>query len=326
LKPPHPHHVRSSHVRAGSYTASFRSGGVTADDSGGGPSGQATMAPTRPPTSPVKNAGGTYAIGYYSWPNAQSVAIPKNYNLGVCHLDGATSSSSITYHNIPEAQNMSVNMVQAMKRYGWQLAALKGDSQLPVNSIRRSDQGYGGGEFFTQATIGLFLDHGDYGTDPDYNPGSSGSKQTYFRSNVDGGDNGWLRMCQFGFGGSLKWMALVACDSFPDPNYSSMKNAGAIPLKTTHLACGASTIMSVGEDIGAYWAKNLLKKKQMITTAWFNAGRSQYQYAIGVQNPTVFRVVGYPECMNDTVQNNTAPSTPSASPGNLTKQDSQVYP
>jgi len=217
-------------------------------------------------------------------------------------------------------------MVRAMKRSGWELAGLKGDQDLPVNSIRRSDRGYGGGEYFTAGTIGLFLDHGDYGDEPDYNPGSSGSKQTYFRSDRDSGDNGWLRMCQFGFGGNLKWMAILACNSFADPNYSSMKNAGAIPLKTTHLACGASTIIAVGEDIGAYWTKNMLRKQQMITDAWFNAGRSQYQNATGQANPTKFRVVGYPECMNDTVQNNTAPSTPSASPGNLTKQDSQVYP
>jgi len=292
-----------------------------------GPSGQSSSAPTRPPTSPTKNAAGNYAIGYYSWPSPQTVSIPKNGMpfpaTGVCHLDGS-SSSSISFDNIPEAQTMSQNMERAMKRYGWKLGTIKGDQALPVNSIRRSDQGYGGGEYFTTATIGLFLDHGDYGTDPDYNPGSSGSDQTYFRSDVDSGDNGWLRMCQFGFGGNLKWMGVLACNSLT--TYSSMVDAGAIPLKTTHLVCGASTIAAVGEDIGANWTKNMLKKKQAITDAWFNAGRSQYQYATNLTGTISFRVAGYPECMSDTVKNNTAPSSPSPAPGNLTVQDSQVYP
>jgi Bacterial Ig domain len=289
-----------------------------------GPSGQSTAAPTRPSVAPAKNAAGNYAIGYYSWPTAQTFNIPQNYTLGVCHLDGS-SANGVRFDNIPEAQTMAKNMAKTMTQYAWKVGTIKGDADLPVRSIERSDLSIGGGEYFTSSTIGLFLDHGDYGTDPDYNPGSSGSKQVYFRSDVDSGENGWLRMCQFGFGGNLKWMAILACNSVCDPNYSSMKNAGAIPLKTTHLICGASTIAAVGEEIGADWTKNMLKRRQTIADAWFNAGRSQYEGATNIST-TVFRIVGYPECMGDTVRANTAPSSPSAAPGNLTKQDSQVYP
>jgi hypothetical protein len=298
------------------------------DSAYSGPSSQNANVPTRPPTSPTKNAANNYAIGYYSWPSDQTVAIPKNGITfpitGVCHLDIGSSYSSIVFDNIPEAQTMSQNMERAMKRYGWKLGSIKGDQDLPVNSIRRSDQGYGGGEYFTTATVGLFLDHGNYGLDPDYSHGSSGSKQTYFRSDVDGGDNGWLRMCQFGFGGNLKWMGVLACNSLT--TYSSMLNAGGIPLKTTHMVCGTSTISAVGEEIGADWTKNMLKKKQSIVDAWFNAGRSQYQYATNLTGTISFRVAGYPECMDDTIKNNTEPTSPSSAPGNLTKQDSQVYP
>jgi hypothetical protein len=222
---------------------------------------------------------------------------------------------------------MAVNMERTMKRYGWQLAFEKGDQNLPVNSIRRGDQG--GGEIFTAATIGLFLDHGDYGLDPDYNPGSSGSKQTYFRSDADGGDNGWLRMCQFGFGGNLNWMAILACNSLCDPNFSSMASVGAIPLKTTHLVCGCASLAAVGEDIGAYWAKNMLSfwSPETVANAWFDAGIKQYKYSTNLTGTTIiFRVAGYPECMSDTVQNNTAPTSPSPTPRNLTKIDKQVYP
>ena len=212
-----------------------------------------------------------------------------------------------------------------MKRNGWYMEFQWGDTNLPVNSIRRNDLGYGGAAVFTQAALGIFLGHGSFGTDPDYSPGSSGSYQTYFRSDADGGDNGWLRMCQFGFGGNLKWMGILACNSLS--NYLSMSSVGAIPLDTTHLVCGASTIAALGEDIGAFWAKKMLGRNgESIANAWFDAARTEYSNAIGMTGPYVFCVAGYPECMGDTIKNNTAPSNPSPAPRNLTRVESQVYP
>lgn len=117
-----------------------------------------------------------------------------------------------------------------------------------------------------------------FGTDPDYSAGSSGSTQTYFRIGTDLGDNGWLRMCQIGFGGDLKWLGVLACNSLT--TYSSMSSAGAIPLKTTHMVCGMAAIGAVGEEFGEYWAKKMLggvfKTREKISSAWFDAGHDQY--------------------------------------------------
>jgi hypothetical protein len=292
-----------------------------------GPSGQSSSAPSRPPTAPMKNSVGTYGVAYFDWSSPQTVSIPQNYILGVCHLDGS-SLSGVSFDNIPEGPNFELNFIRTMSKAGWKIQYERSDSLLHANDMRRSDQGYGGGELFTTAEIGLFLDHGDYGTDPDYNPGSSGSKQTYFRCSSDGGDNGWLRMCQIGFGGNLKWLGILACNSLN--TYSSMKSAGAIPLKTTHLVCGTATIAAVGEDFGKLWAKKMLggffASPETIANAWFDAGHDQYQYATNLTGTITFRVAGYPECMSDTIQNNTAPTSPSSAPGNLTKTDQQVYP
>ncbi len=314
-----------------SSTESFNAGSVGPDYAG--PSAQSTTVPMRPPTGPVKNAVNNYAIGYYSFPNPRTVSIPQNGipypTTGVCHLDGS-NRSQISLDNIPEADMTAVNMIQTMKKKGWKLAFEKADQDLPVNSIRRSDQGYGGSEIFTQATIGLFMGHGDYGTDPDYSAGASGSEQTYFCSSNpnDSGNNVWLRMCQFGFGGNLKWMAILACNSICDPNYSSMLSAGGIPLKTTHLLCGTDSISWMEENIGANWAINMIGKNQQIVNAWFNAAHDAYKEAQPgvITNTVTFRVAGYPECMTDTVVTNTAPSNPSSAPGNLVEQHQQVYP
>ncbi|HEY3762876.1 MAG TPA: DUF6345 domain-containing protein [Verrucomicrobiae bacterium] len=310
-------------------TASFE----TADAAAGysGPSGESSEAPTRPPTSPMKNSVGTFGVAYFSWSTPQTVNIPENGlpypSTGVCHLDGSNGSTT-HFDQIPEGPNFSVNFIRAMEKGGWTFQYARSDTTLHANDMRRNDQGYGGGELFTTANIGLFLDHGDYGTDPDYNPGSSMSKQTYFRSSSDFGDGGWLRMCQIGFGGNLEWMGILACNSLN--TFSSMSSAGAIPLKTTHMVCGCSTIAAVGEDFGALWAKKMLggvfASPETVANAWFDAGRTQYSYATNMTGTTTFRVAGYPECMDDTLKANTAPISPSAAPGNLTQVTQQVYP
>ncbi|HET7624562.1 MAG TPA: FlgD immunoglobulin-like domain containing protein [Verrucomicrobiae bacterium] len=298
-------------------------------------SSQSTTAPTRPPTAPVKNQANNYAIGFYDFQTPITRNNPKNGlpfpTTQTVRLDGCSSCNQSESDPIPEANMNSVNMIREMKKLGWKLEFQKFNDLLPINSVRRSDQGYNGDEIFTRATVGLFMDHGSYGTTLDYNPGASGSFQTYFPSgnpNDGTGESSWLRLCQFGFGGNLKWMAILACNSICDPNWNSMVSHGAIPLKETHLLLGTAAIAWMGEDIAAYWGENMAKKKQKIRDAWFNAASKQYhEVAPGViTNTVIFRVTGYPECMDDTVANNTAPSNPSSAPGNLTKQDQQVYP
>ena len=109
-----------------------------------------------------------------------------------------------------------------------------------------------------------------------------------------------------------------------------MSSAGAIPLKTTHLVCGCSTVADIGEDSGTFWAKKMFggffTSPESVANAWFDAAREQYSYATNMTGTVSFRVAGYPECMGDTLQNNTAPAAPSPTPGNLTQVTEQVYP
>lgn len=228
---------------------------------------------------------------------------------------------------IPPALNQIGHFCQTMKRLGWKLAYERHDDQLSVSSVRRADLGIGGGELFTQATLGLWISHGTYETAPDLAPGANGAMLTCWpTSNPSESRDPWLRMCQFGFGGNLKWMGILACNSLCDPNFGSMVSAGAIPLKETHLVCGTATIVAVGENVGSYWVVNMIKKKQKIVDAWFAAGRQEYAGQTNLVNPTIFRVAGYPECLSDTIQSSTPPNNPSPAPGNLVRQDSPVWP
>lgn len=208
---------------------------------------QSTKTPTRVPTSPVKNAVNNFGIGYYSFPNGKTTLNPRNLTTpgsSVIHLDGGSGNASIS-DKLPEADHTAINTLNKFTDLGWKMEFQNNDDWLSLNSMKRSDLGIGGGQVFTTATIGLFMSHGSYGAEPDFFPGSSGSKQIYFpSSNPSDGTSAaaWLRLCQFGFGGNLKWMAILACNSICDPNYQDMVNKGAIPLKDTHLLCGTATI------------------------------------------------------------------------------------
>jgi hypothetical protein len=303
---------------------------------GFGGSGQGTTAPTRPQTAAVKNPAGSFAVGYYTYQDPLMISLPNNglppYTQRI-HLDGDPTTSPAYFDSMTLHADEAHYFVSFMEDSGWKLIFNLSDGALPVNSIRRYDASVYGGELFTQATIGFFMSHGSYGTDQDFSSGSSGSKQTYFSTgNSSDLSNPWLRMCHFGFGGSLKWMAITGCNSLADPNWSSMSSAGGIPLKTTHLLCGAKTITYANWGLGSFWAEHMLSDKQRIADAWFNAGIDSMAGATNSTTPNtnvtstvIFRVAGYPESMNDTIATNAGPNSPSATPRNLTKEDKTVF-
>lgn len=241
-------------------------------------------------------------------------------------MDGG-GTGDLEFTQLGVSESMAVNMIQAMKKGGWKLAFENFDSDLTAHSIRRGDQG--GGEVFTQANLGIFLDHGDYGTDPDDTTGANGSKQTYFVSPYPGsGNDPWIRMCQFGFGGNLRWMAILACNSLYGPSFTSMKSLRALPLKETHLVCGCGTIAGVNDVIAQYWAQNMLKKQETVADAWFDAGKQAYKGDPSDQFPgtVTFTVAGYVECMTDSLQTYTNPTNPSDRPTGLTSRNVDVWP
>ena len=88
------------------------SGSLSADEFSpayAGPSGQSSQAPTRPPTAPTKNAAGTYAIGYYTWPVGGSVPNPKNGfpppATQSIRLDGSSGVGSVPYEELSIGAN-----------------------------------------------------------------------------------------------------------------------------------------------------------------------------------------------------------------------------
>lgn len=295
-----------------------------------GPSGQNTLTPGRPPTAPTKNSLGDIGVAFFAHLATNTYSVPLNgYPLpgegGEVQIEN--SYGNVTFYPIPEAGYCANDFQTTMRGKGWwgpNSFNLSG-SIIHVNDLRSAS--LGGNEIFGNVNVGLFIDHGNYGTSADMNPDANGSLMTYMSSdNPSDRSAPWLRLSEFGFGGNLRFMGILACNPLCDPNYNSMLNAGSLPIKSNlHLLCGASTFAACG-DVGGLWAYNMtggfLRPAQTVMQAWFNAGQKQYILLTNWNyGPIVFRVAGQDNCFSDTLKNYQGSTS-----GNIINQDHQVYP
>ena len=213
-----------------------------------------------------------------------------------------------------------------MAKGGWKLGFNKSGAKLSINELKKGS--LGGNDLFGSVNLGLFINHGSYGTSLDYHSFASQTKQTYFSSdNPADASAPWIALGEFGFGGgNLRWMAILACNSLQDGAYQSMLNKGVLPLQDgNHIICGLTTVGAVGEEIGEFWAKNMLgnffTSPKKVKDAWFDAGREQYSFATNLTDTIVFRACGWEDCMDDKLN-----SYSTTTSGDIVKEDSPVYP
>jgi len=312
---------------------------LESESSGGGMSpaaaysapSQNTVAPTRPPTSPVKNGVGIVGVAYFDHLTTNTYGVPKNGlplpgNSGKIQIE--SSYGNIEFDPIPEAAVCADKFIARMQKKGWKMGFKKGSTDFSVNDLKKSS--LGGSDLFGGVNLGLFIDHGSFGTSVEQHNYMSQSKQTYFASaNPADGSAPWIALSEFGFGGAgnLKWIGILACNSLHDANYQSIVNHGFFPLTSdNHLLCGMTTIGAIGEDFGEIWAKKMtggfLVSPETVKDAWFDAGVGQYQYATNLVGTTItFRVAGWDNCLDDTLK-----SPPDSTSGTLDFRDKQVYP
>ena len=122
-------------------------------------------------------------------------------------------------------------------------------------------------------------------------------------------------------------MFMLNCNGLRDDNYFSMHSKNALPLtETSHLMCGASTLLGFTEYFGENIAKELRAKKT-IPRAWFDAGRKTYGQVVpgGIATNRVYtyRVSGWTSCFSDRINSWNDPDTLSDTIDEMTEQ---VYP
>lgn len=320
-----------SELQPARTTAFSRSSHTVADSSSSynGASSQSTVAPTRPPTNPVKNGVGTVGVAYFDHLTTNTYSNPRNGlplsgNGGKIQIEDGYGG--IRFDPIPEAATCASKFVARMQKKAWKKGFIKGSTDFSVNDLRKGS--LGGNDLFGSVNLGLFIDHGNYGTSIDWHSWASQSEQTYFASaNPADASAPWIALSEFGFGGgNLKWMAILACNCLHDDQYQSMINSGVFPLTSgNHLLCGMTTIGAIGEDLGEVWAKKMtgsfLSSPESVKDAWFDAGQAQYQYATNLTGPITFRVAGWDNCLDDTLK-----SFPDTTSDTMDYRDRQVYP
>jgi hypothetical protein len=289
-----------------------------------------TTAPTRPPTAPVKVASGTIGVAYYNFPTPQTYSLPLNGlglpgNSGRVQIQGSYSNRS--FPTIPQVPGAANGFAATMKNHGWKIGF-----NLPGNQLRKNDlrsASLGGNEKFGDVNLGLFIGHGTYGTSVDYNTDASESLETYFPSDnpADAGAP-WIRLSECGFGGNLRWVALLTCFTLRDDNYNSMLDAGVLPIPSNlHLLCGSSTICYTTENIGQLWASKMFPRgflwltgAETVENSWYDAGGDAYRGATNITSTVYFRVAGSDNCFGDTLQ-----SYASGTSGNVIFHEQPVF-
>jgi hypothetical protein len=291
--------------------------------------GAATTAPKKPPTKPVKGSAGEFGVAYWHFPTTLSYPVPPNGlplggNSGKVQIEG--SYGNFTFPPIPECPNLAKGFASVMTKKAWKVGFNLPGDQFRISDLRRSN--LGGNEKFGTVNLGLFITHGSYGTSPDFHADVSQTLQTYSTSdNSADASAPWIRMSEYGFGGSLRRMGLLTCNNLRDENFFSMLDAGVLPITTNlHLLCGTMTTAYVTDDFGQLWAAKMFRKflifpPDPVKNAWFNAARKAYEGATNISHTVIFRVVGWDNCFNDTLQ-----SYAGGTSGTLDWQDGQVWP
>ncbi len=308
-------------------TRSFETG--NANPAFSGPAGQSTLTPGRPPTDAAKNSLGDIGVAFFAHLATNSYANPFSASgLPGARVKIENGTGGVRFDPIPEAGEAANDFVATMMGKGWwgpNSFNLSG-STLHVNNLRAVPY-LAAMRYLATSTLVYLWIMAVMELLRIFNTDAKDSLQTYMAGdNPSDAGAPWLRLSEFGFGGNLRFMAILACNPLRDQNANSMKSQGSLPIKSNlHLLCSASTFSACG-DVGGLWAYNMtggiFRPAQTIVQAWFNAGQTQYTVLTNWTYGTIiFRVAGQDNCFGDKLK-----SYQSSTSGNISHQDQQVYP
>jgi hypothetical protein len=187
---------------------------------------------------------------------------------------------------------------------------------------------------FNTVNIGLLIGHGVQGNLPDF-VGGSGRIETYFPIYTTGASEyDWVRIHQCQFGGSLRWMAILACNMLGTTAVPNWETSQIWPFNPNqlHLLLSASTSVYMYSSFGKNWAWAMTGKlknfpnPQSVRRSWFLAGYFTQGTAaadIAQQGASPvqvdFRVIGSSNCLEELVTQNLSPN------GDIVTRTTTVY-
>ena len=189
-----------------------------------------------------------------------------------------------------------------MQQKGWKQSFCYGDGQWNAATVKKASAG--GTNAFNTVNFGLLLTHGSYGND-----GTTGTEDdnVHYTYNWLGANN-YVRLSDYDFGSpgtnGLRWMTIMACNILRPANYTSMNNAGKIPVNDNlHLLLGTSTDGWSNNRLGKYYASYLVYTNQTVVNSLANAIADSYtENSTGITNIVRIGISGTSSCYNDSLQ------------------------
>ena len=219
----------------------------------------------------------------------------------------------LPYGKINRADDVAKGFAKEMAIGGWKKGFELGDDALEAKALRKPIKG--GTSKFNEVNIGLLVGHGIRGESPDFVSTNSGAFGTYFPIYKTGATNyDWMRLSDCNFGSvNLRWMGIYSCNMLHETSYDSMYAKGVLPINDKlHLLLGCKTSVFMYETFGQKWASCMLGRERggikTVRESWYEAGRLIHN-EVKPTIPIVFRVAGWPECLEDTLGTYTTPTS-----------------
>ena len=169
------------------------------------------------------------------------------------------------------------------------------------------------GNVFNTVNIGLLIGHGVQGNRADLASGAA--IETYYPVFATGGSEyDWVRIHEFQFGGSLRWMGIFACNMVGDTAVANWNTHANWPFDPSqlHLLLSASTSVYMVESFGTNWSWAMTGKlkgypaAQSVRRSWLLAGYVTQALAGG--GKVDLRVIGSTNCTGETIKQNISPN------------------
>ena len=187
-----------------------------------------------------------------------------------------------------------------MTRKSWKYAFIKADSYWDAPDIKKTS--LGGRSIFNTCNFGLLMTHGSYGND-----GTLELEMTISIIPISGLGEMIMRLSDMDFGSAgtngLRWMTIFACNILRPQNYSSMNNAGIIPVnENLHLLLGWDTTGYFSYWLGKYYANYLVNSNYTIINSLADAHADAYtKNSTGITGVVRIGIAGWNSCMNDSL-------------------------
>lgn len=288
--------------------------------------GDESLVNFRPVTNNVATSGVTFGVAYQghhpdfnvtgAWPGPKANSfnfvqfVPTNY--------------TPPFDALKKVQAIASGFASTIKKF----ARLSPGSQFGASGILGNDDLTGAKlraptNVFNTVNIGLLIGHGVQGNRPDL-IGGSGLIETYYPIYTTGAtEYDWVRIHECQFGGSLRWMGILACNMAGTTAVPNWETSAAWPFNPNelHLLLSASTSVYMYDTFGTNWAWAMSGKltnfstPQSVRRSWLLAGYFSQKVAAadiianGASPVQVdLRVIGSSNCLNERVSENIGPN------------------